>query len=366
MESAASASPSTAAPEKFRDVSSLLKWNGPMTGRCLPWSATAASDHGEDDLHMKIDKYTNYSFITVFALLALASVSPAADNEDFNWTEASRFVDSFPFKQTFTDSLVAAYQVTFPASPLRTIPQQSFAQGEVLVYDVGWSFIRAGYVILTATPDQPHRTIKLGAKGLSRGFVSTFYRMRDYIISTIDAEGLYPLFFEEHLHEGKHYTSDRWILYNHAKNNLYVKGRLVNAPQFTNDYISVLYLARSRQFAPGDTFSVPFFVDGRIYHLMFSCKKRETIDFNGKKIRCLVVQPQPMDDKGEFNRKKGLEIWFSDDAAKTPLKIKAKIAIGSITANLIYVWRPKNEIPAAVVRFHDTTDIRDSIKKKLP
>jgi hypothetical protein len=336
-----------------------------MTGRCRPLSAIAASNSGEDNPHMKINKYTYHRYATVLVLLVIASVSPAADNEDFNWTQASQFVDSFPFKQAFIDSLVTAYQVTFPASPLRTVPQQSFSQGEVLVYDVGWSFIRAGYVILTATSDQPHRTIKLGAKGLSRGFVSTFYRMRDYIISTIDAEGLYPLFFEEHLREGKKYKSNGWILYDHTKDTLYVKGRSLHAPQFTNDYISVLYLARSRQFAPGDTFSVPFFVDGKIHHLMFSCKKRENIDYNGKKIRCLVVQPQPSDDKGEFNRKKSLEIWFSDDAARTPLKIKAKIAIGSITANLIYVWRPKNENPA-VVKSHDTTDISDSIKKKSP
>lgn len=347
MESAASALPITAAPEKFRDVSSLLKENGRTTGPCRPWSATAASNLREDNHDMKIDKYIYYPYMASLVLLAAATASPAEDNEDFNWTEASQFVDSFPFKQKFIDSLVAAYQVAFPAPPLRTIPQQSFAQGEVLVYDIGWSFIRAGYVILTATPDAQHRTIKLGGKGLSRGFVSTFYRMRDYVISTIDAAGLYPLFFEEHLREGKHYSSDRWILYDHARNNVYVKGRSVSAPEFTNDYISVLYMARSRQFAPGDTFSLPFFVDGKIYHLMFSCKKRETIDYNGKDIRCLVVQPQPADDKGAFNKKKGLEIWFSDDAAKTPLKIKAKITIGSITANLVYAGRPKNDNPVA-------------------
>jgi len=283
------------------------------------------------------------NYIATLVLLALASAAGAADEEDFNWTEAAQFVDSFPFKQKFLDSLAAFHQETVPSPALRSITPQSFSKGELLAYDIGWSFIKGGYVILTATPDASRRTIRLGAKALSRGFVSTFYRMRDYVISTVDAEGLYPLFFEEHLREGKHYKSNKWMLYDHAGKNLYLKDRTVSVPEFTNDYISVLYMARTRQFAPGDTFILPFFVDGKLHRLLFSCKGRETMDFNGKDVRCLVVQPQPMDDKGEFNSKKRLEIWFSDDEYKLPIKIKAKIAIGSIIANLVYAGRPKTE-----------------------
>ncbi len=310
---------------------------------------------------MNIDKHSCLAALAAAVLpLVLAAPLIAADEEDFNWTEASQFVDSFPFKQSYIDSLAAARHVVFPSSPLRTVPQQGFAKGELLVYDIGWSFVRAGYVILTATPDAPHRTIKLGAKALSRGFVSTFYRMRDYAISTVDAEGLYPLYFEEHLREGKHYKSNSLVLYDNAKDTLYVKERSLRVPKFTNDYISVLYLARTKQFAPGDTFSLPFFVDGKLYRLMFSCKKRETIAFNGKDIGCLVVQPQPADDKGAFNKKKGLEIWFSDDASKIPLKIKAKITIGSITANLVHAERPKSS------GFTGFTPVKAEVKPRPP
>ena len=304
-----------------------------------------------------IDKH-----IVVLALLTIASAPLAADEEDFNWTEAAQFVDSFPFKQKFLDSLAAFHQVTVPSPALRSIPPQSFSKGELLAYDIGWSFIKGGYVILTATPDASRRTIRLGAKALSRGFVSTFYRMRDYVISTVDAEGFYPLFFEEHLREGKHYKSNKWMLYDHAGKNLHLKDRTVSVPEFTNDYISVLYMARTRQFAPGDTFILPFFVDGKLHRLLFSCKGRETMDFNGKDVRCLVVQPQPMDDKGEFNSKKRLEIWFSDDEYKLPIKIKAKIAIGSIIANLVYAGRPKTEKPSPPAR--ETAKKTDSLPLK--
>jgi hypothetical protein len=290
-----------------------------------------------------------------FAVLLLpAAPLRAADDEDFNWTEASRFVDSFPFPQRFLDSLASAHGVAHPSSPLRVLPPQSFSSGEMLAYDIGWSFVKGGYVILTATPDPARRAIRLGAKALSRGFVSTFYRMRDYALSTVDAEGLYPLFFEEHLREGKRYRADKCFLFDHAGRQLHLRDRTLSMPAFTNDYLSVLYLARTRRFAPGDTFMLPFFVDGKLYRLVFSCVKRETAEFNGKKVRCLVVLPQPADDKGEFNRKKRLELWFSDDEYRLPVRIKAKIAIGSIVADLIYAGRPKGAAPSAAAEKADT------------
>jgi hypothetical protein len=295
---------------------------------------------------MTFDKYS-YRFRCAAALLAFAAAAfplCAVDNEDFNWTEAAQFVDNLPFPQKFMDSLAAACKVTAPSPPLRRLPPQSFSKGEMLVYDIGWSFIKGGYVILTATPDPARRTIRLGAKALSRGFVSTFYRMRDYAIATVDAEGLYPLSFEEHLREGKHYKADKWFLYDPAGEKLHLKDRTLSVPAFTADYISLLYLARTRKFVPGDTFCLPFFVDGKLYNLVFSCSKRATMEFNGKKVMCLVTQPQPADDKGEFNKKKRLEIWFSDDEDKLPLRIKAKIAIGSIVADLIYAGRPKSAV----------------------
>jgi hypothetical protein len=302
--------------------------------------------------------------IAASVLLAAAAAPLSADEEDFNWTEAAQFVDSFPFKQKFIDSIAAARQVTAPSPALRSLPPQSFSKGELLAYDIGWSFVKGGYIILTATPDAPRRTIRLGAKALSRGLVSTFYRMRDYVISTVDAEGLYPLFFEEHLREGKHYKSNKWMLYDHAGKSLHLKDRTVSVPEFTNDYISVLYMARTKQFAPGDTFILPFFVDGKLHRLLFSCARRATADFNGKDVRCLVTQPQPMDDKGDFNKQKRLEIWFSDDEYKLPIRIKAKIAIGSIIANLIYAGRPKIDNPAAAAAAAAVkTPARETAKK---
>jgi hypothetical protein len=285
------------------------------------------------------------------------------EEADLNWQQASRFVDTLPFKKSIIDSIKKSYQVVFPASPLRKVPDQSFSLGEILVYDVGWGPFKAGYVVLTAEPDGATRTIRLDGKALSRGFVSTFYRMRDNVVSTVDADGLYPLFFEQHLREGKHFKADTWILFDHLRDSVHIKdGQLKNlgAARFTNDYLSIFYYLRSLTFGPGDTFSLPICVDKRLRSINFWCKSRDTIEMEGKAIPCLRIVPRISDDKGTFNKKNGFEVWLSDDAVKMPVKIKSKISLGSINAKLVYAFRPLRPSLPAVVRRRDSAHGADT------
>lgn len=278
-------------------------------------------------------------------MIAVSSGSLCAkeDEENYRWDEAVKFVDNLPFSASVLDSLKKVFNVTFPSTPLRIETERSFCTSETLVYDIGWGPFKAGYVVLTAAADTASRTIKLGGKGLSNGFVTTFYRMRDYVISTIDAKGLYPLFFEQHLREGKRYQRDGWILFDHQKNTIYVKERRVTtlkSPAFVNDFLSVLYLVRTRKFGPGDTFSLPLYADGKVHFIGIACKERQMLSLGDAKINTLLIVPKLVGDKGAFNKKGSLEIWLSDDLVKIPVQIKSKISIGAVAAKLIYSNRP--------------------------
>ncbi|MBN1128520.1 MAG: DUF3108 domain-containing protein, partial [Chitinispirillaceae bacterium] len=48
-----------------------------------------------------------------------------------------------------------------------------------------------------------------------------------------------------------------------------------------------------------------------------------------------VLEPKLVTEKGAFNKKDKLEVWFTDDKLKRPVLIKSKIKVGSITARLI-------------------------------
>ncbi len=312
-----------------------------------------------------------YRYLFFAALLVNCAAAPAGtcNDGDGSWQEAARSVDTLKYAKTFIDSVKGAYCVAFPASPLRTVAEQSFARGEILVYDVGWGPFKAGYVVLTAEPDDATRTIKLDGKALSRGFVSTFYRMRDNVVSTVDADGLYPLFFEQHLREGKRYKADTWILYDHFRDSVHIKdGKLtaLHASKFTNDYLSIFYRLRSMTFGPGDTFSLPICVDKKLRTITIFCKGRDTVAMDGRAIPCLDILPRISDDKGAFNKKNGFEVWLSDDAIKMPVKMKSRITLGSINARLIYAFRPALRTEPATVRPRDAVHAADTPQSLQP
>lgn len=261
------------------------------------------------------------------------------EEEDIRWQETALELDNLPFSQTFIDSLKEAYAISPNMGSLRSLPKIISCVPETLVYEVHWGPFRAGYLVLTVEPVQNNRTIKLGGKALSSNFISAFYRMRDYVISTVDIDGLYPLFFEQHIREGKKYKADRWILYDHHAKKAVIKERqlkTLEAPPFLHDYLSLLYQVRSMKTEPGDTFTINIYMHKKIYPLSFDCKDKKDIKVDCGKFNCTLVEPKLVGEDGAFNRKDRMEVWISNDKRRMPIQIKTKIKFGAISAKLIY------------------------------
>jgi hypothetical protein len=287
---------------------------------------------------------TGYCFpIRLFAISTLFSLFVSATSpkqqEEFKWEDASKEVDELPFTQAFIDSIKQLNKLS-SVNPLNTsLINTSTCRNETLVYEVSWGPFKAGYAVLTTKPDPATKTIKLGAKALSNNFVSSFYKMRDYIISTVDDSMRYPLFFEQHLREGKKYKSDGWILYDRIGCKLFVqekKFKTLDAPMPVHDYISVLYYIRSMNVAPGDTFSLHMFVNSKIQSMYFMVKEQKQIQIDAGTFNCIKVEPRLVGDKGAFNKKDKLEVWLTNDKNRIPVIFWSKINVGAITAKLIW------------------------------
>jgi hypothetical protein len=289
-------------------------------------------------INFKLIKH--FFFSTFFMLIFAGSITGAKrDEEDIRWQETSLELDSLPFNQNFIDSLKAEYQITPHIESMRSLSKVIPCTAETLVYEVHWGPFRAGYLILTVEPVQHNKTIRLGGKALSSNFISAFYKMRDYVISTVDSEGLYPLFFEQHIREGKKYKSDRWILYDHAAKKAVIKERElkeIESPQFLHDYLSLLYQVRSMKTEPGDTFCFNIYLHKKVYPLWFQCKESKEINVDCGTFKCTLIEPKLVGDGETFNRKDRIEVWISNDSRKMPIQIKSKIKFGAISARLIY------------------------------
>lgn len=282
-----------------------------------------------------------------FFLLACNSFTIAkVDKVEIKWQDAAKEVDVFLFKQQYIDSVKNVNNVTGPQSSLRFIEKKRPCEPETLVYDVAWGPFKAGFVVLTTEPDPRNRTIRLGGKALSNNFISAFYRMRDYVMSVVDADGLYPVFFEQHLREGKRYKADGYILYDQAGGKTYVQERnfrSLETPQFIHDYISILHYIRAMDFSPGDTFTLNLFIHSKVHPIFFNVREKKTIEVDAGVFNCIRLEPKLAGEGRAFNKRDKLEVWVTDDQYKTPVLIKSKIKFGTINAKLIWKNRSRTQ-----------------------
>jgi len=283
--------------------------------------------------------------ILAVIILSLISTTFAApnDNEDFKWQEASKELDALPFSQAFIDSARKAHAGN-PAQQngLRNVKSGSFINGETLVLEVGWTVFNAGYLILSATHMRSRGLLRANAKAMTNNTVSAIYKVRNHEISWIDADGLYPVFFEQHVREGKKYKADNYLVYDNIADKLFFKKnndlKTFDTPKFTHDYISVIYYVRSMTLNPGDTFEASLFARPKTYPLKFKVhEKRETVNVGGKSYNCVRVEIAMVGEGRVFTKRDKMEIWVSDDENHYPVMLKSKAKIGSLNAKLVQV-----------------------------
>lgn len=292
-------------------------------------------------MHMRRLRYSLLPAVTILLFFQFSGSAGAGKEKEIKWDEAAAEVENFPFSKRFIDSVINEHEVQQPQRGLRSVEQHIVCPPETLVYTVGWGPFNAGYVVLTTHYDPQAGTIILGGKALSNNFISAFYRMRDFVLSTIDAEGLYPLFFEQHLREGKKYKSNEYILFDNIAEKVHVQSRrkfkTKEAPPFTYDYLSVLHLIRfARTIAPGDTFSEKLFVHSKVHSIYFSVKSSKPKKVEAGTFPCILLKPKLAGEGRAFNKRDKLEIWLSDDRRRIPVAIRSKIKFGAINARLIW------------------------------
>lgn len=304
--------------------------------------------------------YMHFRSILVIGYILMAAVAgvsqgdtqdSSADDQEIRWEEAAREVDSFPFTGRFIDSVRNEHRTTVPVPPLRQLIDEELFAAETLVYKVGWGPFNAGYVVLSTLYDRSNGTVRIGAKALSNNFVGAFYRMRDYVISTIDATGLYPLFFESHLREGRRYRANEYILFDQKRGKVHVQSRKKfkthDAPPFLHDYLSVFHAIRcTRPLKPGDTFSEKLYVHKKVDSIAFKVKSSKPRKVAAGTFSCVVLVPKLVGKGRAFNKRDKLEIWISDDPRRIPVYIRSKIKFGAIRARLI--WYSKAGDPSSI------------------
>jgi hypothetical protein len=217
----------------------------------------------------------------------------------------------------------------------------SFQVGEQLTYDISWLNITAGTAVMAvsgAGTDGARPLAKLITTAQSRPAITKFFPVDNRVESSVDPATLLPEHLTFKRREGKKKEDIEYIFHQKEGAVTVVKAwgnETLEMPPGTQDVISCLYYARSAlSLQPGSSLTMNVYHDKKNRKLDVRVEEIETISGSWGKVqavRVLVVMPF----QGLFLNQGNIRVWFTNDDRRIPVRMKAKVIIGSIVADLV-------------------------------
>ncbi|NOT73371.1 MAG: DUF3108 domain-containing protein [Cyclobacteriaceae bacterium] len=251
---------------------------------------------------------------------------------------------------------------SFLAAQKKVIPvtkNNSYSAGEELEYRVNFGFMTVGKGI-TRVDNKIHEInsrpcYKVDAFGETSGWISWISKVDDNWGAYIDTASLNTQVAYRKLKEGK-YRRDELVTFDHAKNKVEVKVKnrdtgkddvkSFDVPKNTKDLVAGFLHLRVIDFAKvikGDTIVLSGFLEDAAYNLKIIYVGKDVVDTRVGKIRCHKLRPV-MPANSMFDGEDSILCWISDDMNKIPVKIQAKMFIGSTGLELISFRGLRNQL----------------------
>lgn len=228
-------------------------------------------------------------------------------------------------------------------SVLQAQNENAYKDGEWLSFKIKYGWFKASKATLEIndTIYEGKNLHHVVGKGKSVGLLDVFFKVRDQYETFIDDEGL-PHKFVRDINEGG-YKKHKELYFDHHKNTVEVKDFKHNTTDHfdikpkSQDMLSAFYKLRNiignDDLKKGQEFNLNMFFDNENYDFKTKFLGEEIVDTKFGKIKCLKFRPYVMADR-VFEAEESLTFWVSADENKVPVKIEAKLAVGSLVAEL--------------------------------
>jgi len=211
-----------------------------------------------------------------------------------------------------------------------------YGPGERLVFSIDFGPINAGEASLEVKGligSEGALCYEIESRARSNRFFSTFYKVRDKVISHIDVHGLFSRFFAKRLREGTFKRNIEYTFDQTAGKVHYADGAEFDIIPGSHDVLSAFYFVRTLELEPGIDHWITTHSSHRNYELRVIVHRRERIEVSAGTFDCLVVEPV-IEGEGLFKQEGALTIWLTDDAHRLPVLMRTQVKVGSIDATL--------------------------------
>lgn len=226
-----------------------------------------------------------------------------------------------------------------------TLRNESFGKGEMLHFKMNYSVFTVGRGTAQIQPKyyrlNNRECFKVDINAKTVGMIDWVTDVDDQWGAYIDTAALVPHMFYRKIREGR-YRKDEQTYFDHLGKKIQVitadkktgkwkEPKFFEAPPQVRDMVAGFLYLRIMDFSKlkvNDTVAVSGFFEDEFYKLKIVYKGKDVIKTKVGKIR--VVAFKPVMPKNElFDGEDSITAYFSDDKNRIPIKIDAKMFIGS-------------------------------------
>lgn len=232
----------------------------------------------------------------------------------------------------------------------RSIPLQSFAEGEVIKYRVHYGFMTAGEAVMMVDQDihylNKRPCYKIDVFGRTTGMADNMFGVNNNWGTYLDTAAVLPHRSYRFIKEGR-YRKNEIVQFDQLAQKALVKklkkdsGKVqetksYQVPQNVQDMVSGYYFLRTMDYSRvkiGEVLRINAFFDEEVFDFSVRFVGREEVNTKLGKKQAIVLQPL-MPENSLFKGEDPIKVWLSDDKYRIPLKIRANMFIGALEIDI--------------------------------
>jgi hypothetical protein len=218
-----------------------------------------------------------------------------------------------------------------------------FPNGQKFIYAVEWHMFNAGTATMRFDRDGAEE--KLSATATTAGTVNFIYPVHSWFNARIESKTFCSTYVFKH-EEGKRKREIQIRADPARGKSVFDEKNLKtgearhqedDAPACATDILSGFFYIGSRPLSPGSEENLPVVDGGKPTVVRARVEGREEIQVPAGDFSAVRVLLDPM--SGKFEGKGQIWVWYSDDAAHTPLQMKTKLQWGTVMFRLLRIER---------------------------
>ena len=217
-------------------------------------------------------------------------------------------------------------------------PNYPFPDGRSYVYSAEWHMLTAGSGVIRMESSGNDRRVLASAD--SAGAINVIFPVRDRFESHFDPQTFCSHSIVKHSEEGSHKRETK-IQFDVAAKKSKMDERNIKTtemkhvetdiPGCVTDILTGFYYLQSLPLRPGATYDFPV-SDGKSAVVHATVDKLEQIKVPAGTFSAVMVTAEAI--SGSLQSKGKVWVWYSDDAAHTPVQMRAKLGWGTLLFRL--------------------------------